>query len=75
HEFRHLLQRRDGADLWDMSRGYVRSRTELEAYRFAVREARRLGASNAFLRDYLKVEWVSRADHAQLLRSLRVPAR
>jgi len=75
HEFRHLLQRRDGADLWDMTKGYVGSPTELQAYRFAVREARRLGVTDGFLRRYLKVEWVSRPDHARLLRSLKVPIR
>ncbi len=73
HEFCHLIQRRDGWDLWDMSKGYVGSPTELQAYRAAVREARRLGASDGFLRDYLKVEWVEESDHQKLLRSLRVP--
>lgn len=75
HEFTHLLQRRAGRDLWDLSRGYVGSPTELEAYRLCVGEARRLGASDTFLRKYLKLEWVSDADHRRLLRALKVPER
>jgi hypothetical protein len=75
HEFCHLIQRRAGRDLWDMSKGYVGSPTELQAYRFAVREARRLKATDAFLRKYLRVEWVSKEDHVRLLRALGVSAR
>jgi len=74
HEFCHLVQRRSGRDLWDMSKGYVRSPTELEAYRMAVREARSLGAPEKFLREYLRVEWVEEKDHQRLLRSLGVRA-
>ena len=72
HEIYHLFQRRAGRNLWDLSRGYVGSPTELEAYKFSVREARRLGATDRFLRGYLRVEWVSRADHLRLLKSLGV---
>ena len=72
HEFFHLLQRHAGRELWDLTHGYVDSPTELEAYRFSVAEARRLGLSDAFLRRYLKVDWVSAKDHRKLLRSLGV---
>ena len=72
HEFFHILQREEGRELWDLSKGYVDSPTELEAYRFSVKEARRLGIPDSYLRSYLKVEWVGAKDHLRLLRNLGV---
>jgi len=72
HELYHIFQRRAGRELWDISDGYAGSPTELEAYRFAVEEARRLGATEAYLREYLEVDWIDRAEHARLLRNLGV---
>jgi hypothetical protein len=72
HEFFHILQRDTGRELWDITKGYVDSPTELEAYRFSVVEARRLGVSDPFLRNYLKVEWVNAKDHRKLLSNLGV---
>lgn len=75
HEICHLFQRRAGRDLWDVSDGYAGSPTELEAYALVVREARRLGATERYLRHYLNVEWLDRKEHARLLRNLGVAAR
>ncbi len=72
HEFFHILQREDGRELWDDAYDYVDSPTELEAYRFSLAEARRLGVPDSFLRHYLEVEWVSPADHLRLLKNLGV---
>ena len=72
HEFLHLLQRADGRELWDPKVDYVDRSTEIEAYRHSVGEARRLGASDEFLRDYLQVEWVSPSGFARLLRHLQI---
>ena len=72
HEFLHILQRNDGRELWDISKGYVDSPTEIEAYRFSVEGARRLGVPDSLLRHYLKVEWVSSKDHLRLLRNVGV---
>ncbi len=72
HELCHILQRHDGANLWEPGVSYVHRRTEVEAYRFVVREAKSLGVGDAFLRDYLKVEWISDAEHAELLAELGV---
>jgi hypothetical protein len=72
HEFFHILQRDAGRELWDENIPYVDSPTELEAYRFSIAQARRLGVPDAFLRQYLEVEWVSRTDHHRLLRNLGV---
>lgn len=73
HELCHVIQRRDGANLWEPGVAYVERWTEVEAYRFVVGEARALGASDEFLREYLKVEWISDAEHRQLLRAVDVP--
>lgn len=73
HELRHVLQRRDGANLWEPGVSYVERWTEVEAYQFVVTEAREMGATDDFLREYLKVEWISDEEHARLLRAVGVP--
>ncbi len=72
HELRHVLQRQDGRELWDERYSYVDRPTEVEAYRLAVDEARRLGVSDAFLCDYLKVEWITDEECDRLLKTLGV---
>jgi hypothetical protein len=74
HELNHVLQRQGGADLWPPGVSYVKRWTEIEAYRFVVDEARSLGVSDAYLREYLKVEWISDGEHRELLGELGVPA-
>ncbi len=73
HELRHLLQRHDGAQLFTNT-SYVRRPTELEAYHFVVDEARSLGVSDEFLRDYLRVEWIDDSEYRELLAALGVSA-
>lgn len=73
HELCHVRQRAAGADLFPPGLGYVERWTEVEAYRFVVDEARRFGVPDAFLRDYLRVEWISEAQHRELLEKLGVP--
>jgi hypothetical protein len=75
HELCHVRQRRAGANLWEPGVSYVKRWTEIEAYRLVVDEARSLGVSNEFLREYLKVEWISAKEHRELLAELQVPAR
>lgn len=75
HELSHVRQRRDGANLWEPGVSYVKRWTELEAYRIVVEDARARGASDEFLRDYLEVEWISPAEHAELLKALGVAAK
>jgi hypothetical protein len=72
HELCHVLQRQGGAELWPPGVSYVQRWTEVEGYRFAVEEARRLGASDAFLREYLEVEWITKAQHRELLQTLGI---
>ena len=72
HELCHVIQRQEGANLWARGVSYVKRRTEVEAYRFVVGEARTLGVSDEFLREYLRVEWISEEEHRQLLETLKV---
>jgi hypothetical protein len=74
HELCHILQRQAGANLWEPGVGYVERRTEIDAYRFVVEEAKALGVSPEYLREYLKVEWISAKEHAKLLEAVGVPA-
>jgi hypothetical protein len=74
HELCHILQRRAGANLWEPGVGYVERKTEVDAYRFVVEEAKSLGVADDYLREYLKVEWISRKEHLQLLEAVGVPA-
>jgi hypothetical protein len=74
HELCHILQRHDGANLFEPGVSYVERPTEVEAYRFVVVEARRLGVSDEFVREYLRVEWITKREHLQLLTTLDVPA-
>jgi hypothetical protein len=73
HELCHVRQRHAGQELFDRAESYVHRPTEVEAYRFAVDEARRLGASDEFLRDYLRVEWVTDAELLELFQAVGVP--
>lgn len=72
HELCHVIQRWNGRQLWDEAYEYVDRPTEVEAYRFAVREGRRRGATDRFLDDYLKVMWVDPKSHLRLLKNVGV---
>jgi len=67
HELCHVRQRHAGRELFPEGVSYVRRSTEVEAYRFVVAEARRLGVPDDELREYLTVEWI---DHSELLELL-----
>lgn len=73
HELCHILQRRAGANLWEPGLSYVERKTEVDAYRFVIDEAKSLGVADAYLREYLKVEWISKKEHEQLLVAVGVP--
>ncbi|HLM70826.1 MAG TPA: hypothetical protein VK423_05560 [Thermoplasmata archaeon] len=74
HELCHILQRWGGANLWEPGVSYTQRRTEIEAYRFVVEEGRSLGVPDAFLREYLRVEWISDEEHLELLKAVGVPS-
>jgi hypothetical protein len=70
HELCHIIQRREGANLWEPGVGYVERKTEIDAYRFVIDEAKALGVPDAYLREYLKVEWISDQEHEQLVEAV-----
>jgi hypothetical protein len=70
HELVHIRQHMEGKELWDKRYAYVDRPTELEAYRLALEEARRLGLKEEKIVDYLKVEWVTDDEFSRFLRTL-----
>jgi hypothetical protein len=72
HELVHVKQLMEGKELFDSHFSYTARPTEVEAYRVAVREARRLGLNDERICNYLKTEWMSDADLGQLARTLNV---
>jgi hypothetical protein len=72
HELVHVRQHREGLDLYDRSISYVDRPTEIEAYVYAIEEARRIGLSDEEILDYLDVEWITPEEHKRLARRLNV---
>ena len=72
HELVHVRQFLEGKNLFDHSFQYVDRPTEIEAYGHAVKEARRLGLSDAQIFEYLKTEWISEGDHRRLAAALGI---
>ena len=72
HELVHIRQHREGKELWDKKYSYVDRPTEIEAYRVAVEEGRRIGLTEAELADYLRVEWISEEEFSRFLKTLGV---
>ena len=72
HELVHVRQFREGKALFDEGYEYHNRPTELEAYKLAVDEGRRLGMSDKELFDYLKVDWMSEDEVRKLAKNLGV---
>jgi hypothetical protein len=72
HELVHVRQFMEGKELFDPNYSYVDRPTEIEAYRYAVEEARRMGLSDERICDYLKTEWMSNEDLQRLAKALTV---
>jgi hypothetical protein len=72
HELVHVRQFMEGKDLFESGYSYVERPTEVEAYRLAVDEARRLGLSDKRICQYLRTEWMSDEDLKQLADLLNV---
>lgn len=72
HELCHVKQHMEGRDLFDSLYDYVDRPTEIEAYRYAVQEAKRIGLSAAEIRVYLKTEMMSEAVLDILIRNMGV---
>ena len=72
HELFHIRQLREGRELFDARYDYVERPTEVEAYRYTVKEARRLGLSDERILEYLKTEWMSTEDLKRLAKAVDV---
>ncbi len=70
HEVVHLRQLSLGINIFDERYSYHERPSEIEAYRVTVDEARRLGLEEDFLREYLKVDWITTQQHQKLVRTL-----
>jgi len=66
HELTHVKQFIDGKELFDNHYTYVTRPTEVEAFRNAVEEARRIGLSEERICEYLRTEWMTDEDLLQL---------
>ncbi|MFB3889633.1 MAG: hypothetical protein ACE14S_09100 [Candidatus Bathyarchaeia archaeon] len=72
HELCHVKQWMDGKELFDPQYDYVDRPTEVEAYAYAVKEARKLGWTDERICRYLKTEWMSNEDLKRLADNIGV---
>jgi hypothetical protein len=72
HELVHVKQFMDGKKLFDRTYSYVERPTEVEAYRITVEEARRIGMTEEYIFNYLKVDWITRKEHIRLAEAMGV---
>lgn len=72
HELCHVKQHMEGRELFDPRYDYVDRPTEIEAYRYAVQEAKRIGLGAAEIRMYLKTEMMSKKALDKLIRNMGV---
>ncbi len=74
HELVHIKQFMEGRKLFNHDFEYVDNPTEIEAYRHAVKEARRIGMSDSEIIEYLKVEWIDEDSLHRLVESVGLGA-
>ncbi len=72
HELYHIKQHMDGRELFDPKYDYVERPTEVEAYRYTVQEAKRMGLSDERICQYLQTEWMTHDDLKRLARAVNV---
>jgi ribosomal protein S18 acetylase RimI-like enzyme len=72
HELAHVKQFREGKELYDRSYAYFERPTEIEAYRVAVEEARRIGMRREEIVEYLRVEWVTEEEFQRFVTMMRI---
>ena len=73
HELCHVKQHLDGRALFSQEHDYVNNPTEVEAYRYTVQEAKRLGLSDERILRYLRMEWMSDEDVQCLVHNIGIP--
>ncbi len=72
HELVHVKQYMQGKKLFDHRYDYVERPTEIEAYRHAVKEARRLGMTEKEIYTYLRTEWMNEKELERLAKAVGV---
>jgi hypothetical protein len=72
HELVHVKQFIDGKELFDHNYSYVDRPTEIEAYRYTVDVALKMGLDEDRIYEYLKTEWMSDADFHVLIKNLEM---
>jgi len=72
HELCHIRQLMDGKELFDNQYDYVDRPTEIEAYHYTVKEARRLGFTDERICQYLKTEWIGAEELKRLAKAVNV---
>lgn len=72
HELCHVKQHMDGRGLFSEGYDYVDRPTEVEAYRYTVKEALRLGLGDQRILSYLRTEWMSHEDLKRLVKNIGI---
>jgi GNAT superfamily N-acetyltransferase len=72
HELAHVKQFREGKELYDRRFAYFERPTEIEAYRVAVEEARRIGMDKEEIVEYLRVEWVTEEEFMRFVTMMQI---
>jgi len=72
HELVHVKQFLEGKELFENRWEYVDRPTEVDAYRQAVKEARRLGMTDKEIYQYLETEWMTEEDLKRLAEAVGV---
>jgi len=72
HELVHVKQFMEGRELRDRNFMYVERPTEIEAYQYAVTEARNLGMDDKEILEYLKTEWMSEENLMRLAKLVNI---
>lgn len=70
HELVHIKQWHDGKDLWDKKYSYQDRPTEIEAYKVAAEEAKKIGMTKRQIVEYLKVPWIRGEAEKQMMRNI-----
>ncbi len=72
HELVHVKQHMNGIELQDHRFSYCDRPTEIEAYAHTVKEARRIGLTEAEIYTYLSNDWMTEEDVRRLAKNLNV---
>jgi hypothetical protein len=75
HVLVHVKQFLEGRELYDQAFEYVERPTELEAYRYTILEARRIGMGEEQILRYLRMDAVDDSEFGKLMEKIGVKVR